>query len=216
MSITFLYLSKDPEVRVTSIIADMVERKFLRGMVGIGGKYGCEMCKAEAETKGGISWTYPQCACGDERTEEESQYYARFVNNCYKPTATFLHVIPCRVGKNSPDGEKKGILEDSAVYDMPHVDYIWGLPLDIFHLGYEGITKKMLERMFTKRDTVQSRKYLARLNHYYTKMFVFSETARKARKIKVANLKGNELGLITLSVLPVLALQVIDDKKPHW
>ncbi len=206
----------DPEVRVTSIIADMVERKFLRGMVGIGGKYGCEMCKAEAETKGGISWTYPQCACGEERTEEESQYYARFVTIVTSQLLLFSMSFCCRVGTTSPDEEKRGIVADSGVYDMPHVDYIWGLPLDIFHLGYEGITKTMLKRMFVKRDTVQSRKYLARLNHYYTKMRVFSETARKAKVIKVANLKGNELGLITMSVLPVLALQVIDDKKPHW
>ncbi len=70
-------LERDPEMRVTSIIADMVERHYLRGMVGIGGKFGCEICKSEAETKGGISWTYPQCTTGEERTEEDSVFYAR-------------------------------------------------------------------------------------------------------------------------------------------
>ncbi len=99
---------------------------------------------------------------------------------------------------------------------MQHVDYIWGLPLDVFHLSFEGITKLMLSRMFCKRETKQSKRYLAQLNHYYMKMRVFSETARRSRKINVKNLKGNELGLITMSVLPVLALYVIEDKKPHW
>ncbi len=70
-------LAEDPTMRVTSIVADMVERHFLRGMVGIGGKWACEICKAGAETKGGISWTYPQCASGEERTEEDSVFYAR-------------------------------------------------------------------------------------------------------------------------------------------
>lgn len=66
-----------PDMKVTSIVADMVERHYLRGMVGIGGKWACEICKAGAETKGGISWTYPQCASGSFRTEEESVFYAR-------------------------------------------------------------------------------------------------------------------------------------------
>ncbi len=147
------------------------------------------------------------------RTDRRRQCLLCKVN--YNFLASNFQLNCCyRVGRTAPAEEKKGILQDSAIYDLPHVDFVWGLPLDIFHLGYEGITKKMLERMFTKRTTKQSKAYLTRLNYYYTKMKVFSESARKARTIKVKNLKGNELGLITLSVLPVIALHVIDSKKP--
>ncbi len=131
-------------------------------------------------------------------------------------TCNRLKKIHFRVGRTAPPDEKKGIVEDSAIYDLPHVDYIWGLPLDVFHLCYEGITKLMLVRIFVKRKTKQAKRYLKSLNHYYTSMRVFSETPRRTRAISVKNLKGNELGVITLSVLPVLALNVIDDKKAHW
>ena len=66
-----------PELKITLILADMVERHYLRGMVTIAGKYGCEMCKACAETRGGISWTFPHCMGAGLRTPEESEHFAR-------------------------------------------------------------------------------------------------------------------------------------------
>ena len=43
----------------------------------------------------------------------------------------------------------------------------------------------------------------------YRQMRVFTETPRRARALKVPQLKGNELCIITPTVLPTLAFQVI-------
>ncbi len=70
-------LRTDRELRVTLIICDMVERQYLRGMNAISAKYGCGICKAGAETKGGVQWPYPKCKPGRERTTAECKHFAR-------------------------------------------------------------------------------------------------------------------------------------------
>ncbi len=113
--------------------------------------------------------------------------------------------------------KRKGIIADSALYDFPDLDFIWGLPLDVFHLAFEGITKLMLVRMFVTKTNKEARELLEILSYYYQKMKVFSETARKTRKLSVKQLKGNELAVITFSVFPLLALNLLKDKKePVW
>ncbi len=72
-------LNADDELRVTLLICDMVERHYLRGMNAIAAKFGCEVCKTPAETKGGVHWPYPKCLAGETRTMEECKHYARYI-----------------------------------------------------------------------------------------------------------------------------------------
>ncbi len=116
----------------------------------------------------------------------------------------------------APEGERKGVVADSALYDLPLFDTIWMLPIDIFHIGYEGITKTMLYRMFGASSTRESRAILSQLNFLYKRMRVFSEAARKTRTIRPLQLKGSELALITFSALITLALEIIDARTGHW
>ncbi len=112
---------------------------------------------------------------------------------------------------------RKGVVADSALYDIdPPMDTIWMLPIDIFHIAFEGITKTMLTRMFVTRDTRESRAILMQLNYFYKRMRVFSESARRTRTIRPKQLKGSELAVITFSALITLALDIIDAKGDHW
>ncbi len=75
----------------------------------------------------------------------------------------------------------------------------------------------MLVRMFVTRTSKEAKELLETLSYYYQKMKVFSETARKTRKLSVKQLKGNELAVLTFSVFPFLALNLLQEKKePVW
>ncbi len=109
--------------------------------------------------------------------------------------------------------KRKGIIADSALYEFPDLDYIWGLAVDAFHLLFEGIAKQMMVRLFVTKTNREARQLLEELSFHYQKMAVFSETARKTRKISVKQLKGNELFVMTFSVFPYLCLQLLKEKK---
>ncbi len=67
-------------MRVTLVVCDMVERHYIKGLNASGARFGCELCKAAALTKGrgGVRWTFPQCKPGEPRTREEMEFYARY------------------------------------------------------------------------------------------------------------------------------------------
>ncbi len=130
-----------------------------------------------------------------------------------RTTNNFSH----RNDTSAPDHEKRDIIADSAIYDLPDVHFIWGLPIDVFHNGWEGLTKLKLVRMFVNRNTKESRQVLAEVNVLYQGMKVFSEIARTTRPItQVLSLKGNELKVLTLTVFPVLATIVIRHQMHPW
>ncbi len=61
----------DKDFRVTDFIGDMVERHYVKGLISVNGKYGCEVCEAPAYTQGrGSQWPYPQTAGYPDRTVE--------------------------------------------------------------------------------------------------------------------------------------------------
>ncbi len=72
-------LNADPEMRVTLVLCDMVERHYIKGLNASGARLGCEFCEAAALTKGrgGVRWTYPNCVPGQPRTRERMIYFAR-------------------------------------------------------------------------------------------------------------------------------------------
>ena len=131
--------------------------------------------------------------------------------------ANYLQITcHCRYNTDADMDTHKGIVADSGVYDLPDVHYVWGLPLDVFHLCFEGITKLMLVRMFVKRTTKESKMVLSQLSHYYENSKVFSEMASTTRPIRVKQFKGNELRVLTMSAFPILCLFIIEKKTNHW
>ncbi len=70
----------EPRVNVVKVVADMVERHDIRGLMGHTGKLACEYCTCEAPTVGSkVCWPYPQCLAKDEqaRTHEGTKNIAR-------------------------------------------------------------------------------------------------------------------------------------------
>ena len=58
-------VERDPDIRLRFVVADKVERHFLKGIVSVAGLYSCEVCVGSGETRkggggGGISWPYPR------------------------------------------------------------------------------------------------------------------------------------------------------------
>ena len=87
------------------------------------------------------------------------------------------------------------------------------MAIDIFHLGWEGISKLKLVRLFVACKNAEARGLLAQFSFFYEKMMVFSETSRATRRIVVKQLKGNELAVLTLSAFPLLCMVLMRSKK---
>ncbi len=82
---------------------------------------------------------------------------------------------------------------------------------DCFHLTAEGCTRRKMERMFINRKSRYSAYILSMMSGAYKSMMVFSEMPRRSRVINPAGMKGNELTVITLSVMPALAIELMED-----
>ncbi len=95
---------------------------------------------------------------------------------------------------------------------------MWGLPVDQFHLIFEGIVKEMLKRMFINRGTIESRRFHRALSDMFRGTRVFSEIPRAARPLHLSSLKGNEYGVLALSVLIPFCVQILKDapEDSHW
>ncbi len=71
-------INQDPDIKVTSVLADMPERHTLRGLIAISGRYSCEYCVGRARTGGGISWPYPEFYKCDLRNHQDMEGIARY------------------------------------------------------------------------------------------------------------------------------------------
>ncbi len=61
------------------IIADMVERHTLKGLVAIAGHFACEYCKAKGVyyERQGVRWPWPDCAGAPLRDNDDFEAVAR-------------------------------------------------------------------------------------------------------------------------------------------
>ena len=109
----------------------------------------------------------------------------------------------------------KGVIADSALYDISGFDFIWSLAIDIFHLCFEGISKTMLIRMLVLKTSKEAKQLLADITLLYQGTRVFTETARKTRLLQVKKLKGNELAVLTLSIFPAIIYNIIEGDNNH-
>ncbi len=115
--------------------------------------------------------------------------------------------------------ERQGIIRFSPLFDLISAfNIVWGLPVDKFHLIFEGIVKEMMKRMFVGSSSAEARGFHRALSEMYQATRVFSETPRAARPLLLSSLKGHEYGLLTLSVLIPFALKVLKDvpEQSHW
>ena len=91
----------------------------------------------------------------------------------------------------------KGVKADTPLYDLAGFDIVWDLPIEEFHLLFEGLTKVMLDRMFVSSCTEKSRPIWKKLSTAYAEMAVFSETSRRTRPIMLHQFKGNSYKIST-------------------
>ena len=89
-----------------------------------------------------------------------------------------------------PVEERKGVVEYSPLVDHPGFHLLWSMPLDEFHLLKEGLTKCMLDRMVYMSSAKAAKDMRDKLNQAYSSMKVLSETSRRPRELKLAQLKG--------------------------
>ncbi len=102
---------------------------------------------------------------------------------------------------------------DTPLYDLRNFDIVEDFGTDCFHNIAEGCSKIKIERMFINRKSRYSAYILLMMSGAYKSMKVFSEMPRRSRTISPANMKGNELTVITLSVFPALAVELMDDSE---
>ncbi len=107
--------------------------------------------------------------------------------------------------------EAAGVAGDTPLYDLRDFDIVEDFGADCFHLTAEGCSKRKMERMFHNRKSQYSAYVLLMMSGAYESMTVFSEMPRRSRVIKPLTMKGNELTVITLSVFPALAIELMDD-----
>ena len=70
--------------------------------------------------------------------------------------------------------------------------------------------------MFTARKTRYSRELLAKLSKAYGELKVFKETSRMGRAIVLSQMKGSEMGVVTYTLLPTLAVDMIQSDRDFW
>ena len=93
---------------------------------------------------------------------------------------------------------------------------VWSLPPDEFHLVKEGLTKLIVKRLFEDSSTRTSKAIFTRWNMAYELCRVFTESARRTRKIATGSMKGSEFGVLVYSAFPVLVEILEDYEAGHW
>ncbi len=104
-----------------------------------------------------------------------------------------------------------GITSRSPLLDLPDFDIVYDVPLDEFHLIKEGIIKRLMGAMFLDSTHRDNRELLSRLSQCWERLRVFSENARRTDSLKVAQLKGSELGVLGYTVFPYLASELMNE-----
>ncbi len=157
-------ISEDGDVRLFRIVADMLERHHLRGLVAHSGFYSCEYCLAEGRgISGGIDFYFPANYGVEERTHEQ------------------WHEIATKQ-KNEEVVKAYGVTSYSPLLDVPGgFDIVHGLPIDQFHNIFEGLVKLAMTRLL--RPNAISKKIKARFNKQYMLMRTFKDSPRRTRSL---------------------------------
>ena len=106
---------KQNGLKLNLIVADAIERKFLRCMSAVTGTYGCEICTSRGETRQGSVFYPPYTMDTQLRTMQK-----------FKKIATKL--------PNLSWDKSQGIIAPSPFLDLPYFDIIWNIPTEPMHL----------------------------------------------------------------------------------
>ena len=102
------------------------------------------------------------------------------------------------------------------MHDVPNFSVMWNLPTESFHLCQEGVTKMVVRRLLEETTNRVAVAIFADWGGKYEVMKVFSESSRRTRRIKTADLKGSEFGLLLYTAFPVLVEILEDHPDGHW
>ena len=98
----------------------------------------------------------------------------------------------------------------------PPFSMMWNVPIEEFHLIKEGVGRPMVQRLFEKSNTNESRQIHAQWTAQYEAAKIFYEIPRCTRSIYTSKLKGAELGVLVMSAFPSLVHLLNNRKKDHW
>lgn len=183
-------------MKLRFIIADCIERHYIKGLVSISGASSCELCIAKGAT-GPLHWPDEDTINFPLRDEAEMEVTARYL-------------------LDEPGVDTHGIIADTPLYDFPQpFSALWSVPTEQFHLLFEGITKMVIQRTFEHTDTCESRKIYKAWNQAYLEMAVFSETPRTTRRIS-SSMKGSEFATIAFSAFAALIPLMLEEIGVHW
>ena len=106
-----------------------------------------------------------------------------------------------------------GVKEYTPLYTIPRpFSVVWSVPVEQFHLLYEGLAKMFIVRLFIDSAPSESRDIFAEWNQMTA---VFSETPRRARKI-TGQMKGAEYAVMSFTAFPTLVLLMQDRDADYW
>ena len=80
----------------------------------------------------------------------------------------------------------------------------------------EGMTKLIVSRLFEQTKAATAKRIFAEWSEVYENTRVFTETARRSRKITTKNMKGSEFGVLLFAAFPSLILQLEDYQTGIW
>ena len=80
----------------------------------------------------------------------------------------------------------------------------------------EGISKLLVKRLFEDSKAKTAKKIMAEWSEIYENTRVFSETARRTRKINTGQMKGREFVVILFAAFPSLVVILERYKTGLW
>lgn len=201
------------EINILQYIADSIKRSNAKKSLGHASYFPCEYCFAKgvptpAKSKNGKNVTrvtWPASTCnGEPRTQEKIQ---DIIDN-------FDELRP---------EERKGILGQSLLTDIPNFDIVRDVPAEYLHSTCLGVTKRMCELTFNvgeARPRTTNRKLSdpSDFNALMTLIKSPREFPRRARDLDFSVFKGAEFRNLSLFYFPLI-LQCIEeghDERELW
>ncbi len=102
----------------------------------------------------------------------------------------------------------------SPLSRLHYFDLTWDAPTEEFHLVKEGYFKGSITGLLYTSKAREVVVLAEEYSYIYSNMRVLSEMSRRTRSIRIAKMKGNELGVMMMSTIP--SLVEILPKEGHW
>jgi len=196
-------LALEGAVKCKTILADSLERKYVKGMRACNFHTGCDFCLAT-------------CAKSMNR-----QAYKVDKKWPLRTTKMFQDAVANYTEKELDDTKKdpgKGVNRTTPLIHLEKTgfSFIWDIPIDSLHLLHLGITKMLLTLLLESTKgplPPQGRKQMEKsINKLLKKTRLPSMFARRTRQLKIAKYKASEFNLMDCFVFPAIAATCKVDK----